>query len=91
MAHIASDMCEESLPEIFIPGRQPPRPRVQVFLSIAAKTEATAAEAEGRPREVVHLQDGGQLEVHPGDPALPHPQLPTSIIPQPPYLEIFCS
>jgi len=38
----------------------------EVFLSIAAKTEAAAAEAEGRPREVVHLQDGGQLEVHPG-------------------------
>lgn len=55
---------------------------MQVFLSIAAKTEAAAAEAEGRPREVVHLQDGGQLEVHPGAPSPPYGQLLTSIVHQ---------
>lgn len=37
-----------------------------MFLSIAAKTEAAAAEAEGRPKDVVLLQNGDKLEVHPG-------------------------
>lgn len=38
----------------------------EVFLSIAAKTEAAAAAAEDRPKETIHLDSGGTLQVYPG-------------------------
>lgn len=37
-----------------------------MFLSIAAKTEVAAAAAEGRPKEIIHLEHSGVLEAYPG-------------------------